>query len=99
MSLRVPLWATRVVLAVSVEGWSSRYADPEADGTSPVCRKILRGVDVDRWRVGRCDSVLETKRGADVPPAGALVRRRSAMVIEDSRLVSTAIVWLTQMIS
>jgi hypothetical protein len=42
-------------------------------------------VDEDLWRIGRCDdvdSVLETKRGADVPPAGALVRRRSAMAID-----------------
>jgi len=62
-----------------VVGWSSRYAEPEAEGTRPVCRKILRGSAAPRVRVGRAVLLGSAKMGALVPPAGGFMRRRSAI--------------------
>lgn len=71
------------VLPGSVVGCNSRYDDPDAEGTTPVRRKTLRRLSASRDRVGRLvdrKSTSEAKTGAVVPPGGALVRRRSAIV-------------------
>ena len=81
VSLRVENGESREAFeAAGVVGWSSRYAEPEAEGTRPVCRKILRGSLAPRVRVGRAVSRESVKRGPLVPPAGGFMRRRSAMV-------------------
>jgi len=67
--------------AAGVVACNSRYAEPEAEGTRPVCRKILRGSLAPRMRAGRAVSLGSVKRGALVPPAGGFMRRRSAIVV------------------
>lgn len=57
----------------------SRYALPEALGTMPVLRKILRGVDGFRVR-GEDVFRGPENAGAEVPPRGGLKRRLSAML-------------------
>lgn len=57
----------------------SRYALPEALGTMPVLRKILRGVDGFRVR-GEDVFRGPENMGAEVPPRGGLKRRLSAML-------------------
>lgn len=72
------------VLLEGVEGFNSKYDEPDAEGTRPVRRKTLRRLSASRVRVGRCfedTSTSEANTGAMVPPGGALVRRRSAIVV------------------
>lgn len=61
----------------------SRYALPEALGTMPVLRKILRGVAGFRVR-GEDVCRGPEYMGAEVPPKGGLKRRLSAMLIVES---------------
>lgn len=71
------------LLPGSVEDSSSRYEEPDAEGTRPVRRKILRKLFASRVRVGVVFFVSglseEANTGAEVPPGGAFVRRRSVM--------------------
>lgn len=71
--------SSEVCEPAGVVGSSSRYAEPEAEGTRPVWRKILRGSAALRVRVGRVVVLGKMKRGALVPPAGGFMRRRSAI--------------------
>ncbi len=76
------------VLAVEVEGEeeSSRYAEPEAEGTREVWRNILRSSSGLRVRVGRVERRAEGAReeariGGWVPPGGGLIRLRSVIIV------------------